>query len=172
MFWEVKQRLTLAARWRSDLQGNQNRTAETNKENFGAADWAEYCEKFVAYSLSAADKKLVAFEEMIKTQPSEEGTECEKGKGGSVEAETARANRVSIEERGIKLARELVRITTIHDPAAATSALQALVIEAQELLGMLGKAPEVTGKSIGPSKEQKKGTSGSTTSVLKGKDAA
>jgi hypothetical protein len=27
LFWEVKQRLTLAARWRSDLPGNENRTA-------------------------------------------------------------------------------------------------------------------------------------------------
>jgi hypothetical protein len=167
MFWEVKQRLTLAARWRSDLQGNQNRTVDTNKKNFGAADWAEYREKFVVYSLSAADKKLAAFEEMITTQPGEEGTEKGSGKAGS-STNRHQSKPINIEALGIKLARDLIRITTVPDPAAAVRALHALVREAKELLSMLGKAPEVAGKSIGAS-PKKPGSSDTTSS---GKDAA
>jgi hypothetical protein len=172
MFWEVKQRLTLAARWRSDLQGNQNRTAETNKENFGAADWNGYCEKYVAYSLSAADKKLVAFEQQIKNKPGEEGTETGSGETGT-SPNAPQSKSASIEELGIKIARDLVRITTVLDPAAAFRALQEVVKEAQHLLSMLGKPPEVTGKSIGTSPKQETGISNTTSSGLaRGKGAA
>jgi hypothetical protein len=181
MFWEVKQRLTLAARWRSDLQGNENRTAETNKKNFGAPDWSEYCEKYVAYSLSAADKKLVAFEQMIATGPVHGPTENSEGGSGGREASTSgpetstsglQSKRADIEALGIKIARDLVRITTVLDPAAAVQALQALVREAEQLLSMLGNAPEVTGKSIGTIPEQKTPVAAATSSVLaKGKSA-
>ena len=175
LFWEVKQRLTLAARWRSDLQGNQNRTAETNKKNFGAADWAEYRENFVVYSLSAADKKLDAFVQTIKSEPGEEGTPHKKRGSGEAEnsANGTQSSHASIEALGIKIARDLVRITTVLDPAAAVRALQDVVREAEHLLSMLGKPPEVAGKSMGTSPEQKTAIPGATTSVsAKGKDAA
>jgi hypothetical protein len=162
MFWEVKQRLTLAARWRSDLPGNQNRTAETNKKNFAAADWAEYREKFVVYSLSAADKKLAVFEETISSKPDEEGT----GKGCGKLASSTNAQEskpANIEALGIKLARDLVRITTLPDAAEAVRALHELVRKAEELLAMLGKAPEVAAKSIGAS-PKKAGSRGTTSS--------
>jgi len=172
VFWEVKQRLTLAARWRSDLEGNQNRTAETNNKNFGAADWNEYREKFVAYSLSAADKKLVAFEQSVQTKAGEEGTESGPGKTAT-SRNTTQSQPANIEALGIKLARDLVRITTLPDPAAAFRALQELVREAERLLSMLGKPPEVTEKNIGKGPKQAKSVSETTSSGLaKGKGAA
>jgi len=174
MFWEVKQRLTLAARWRSDLAGNENRTAETNKKNFGAADWAEYRGKFVAYSLSAADKKLAVFEQTVTTQPDEGGTgnedstESEGGTSGKSE-DGAQPKGASIEELGIKIARDLLRITTELDPLAAVRALQEVVKEAQHLLSRLGKAPEVTG-NIGTNPKKETTIGDTTSSVLaKGK---
>jgi hypothetical protein len=172
MFWEVKQRLTLAARWRSDLAGNQNRTAETNKLNFGAADWNEYCEKYVAYSLSAADKKLVAFEQTINAEAGKEDA-----KTGSGKAKTSpngpHSNPANIEALGIKLARDLIRITTVPDPAVAVRALQELVKEAERLLSLLGKPPDVSGKSVGKSPKREKGVSKTTSSGLaKAKSAA
>jgi hypothetical protein len=175
MFWEIKQRLTLAARWRSDLPGNENRTAETNQKHFGAADWSQYCEKYVAYSLSAADKKLAAFEETTKPTGGDGGTQNEGGteNDGSTSGESedgSQPKSASIEELGIKIARDLVRIATVLDPAAAMVALQDLVKEAQHLLSRLGKAPEVTGNIDTTPKQA--AINGTTSSVLaKGKDA-
>jgi hypothetical protein len=172
MFWEVKQRLTLAARWRSDLEGNQNRTAETNRVNFGAADWNVYCEKFVAYSLSAADKKLVAFEQTINVESGKKGTETGSGKT-KTSPNGPHSNPANVEALGIKLARDLVRITTLPDPAAAVRALQELVKEAERLLSLLGKPPDVSGKSVGKSPKKEKGVSETTSSGLaKAKGAA
>jgi hypothetical protein len=172
MFWEVKQRLTLAARWRSDLPGNQNRTAETNKKNFAAADWTEYRGKFVVYSLSAADKKLAVFGETIKTERDEGGTKKGSSRSGS-STNAQQSKPANIEALGIKLARDLVRITTVLDPAAAVRALQDVVREAEHLLSMLGKPPEVVGKNIGTNPKKKTAIPGATSSVLaKGKGAA
>lgn len=61
MFWDIKQRIT-NPRWRSDVKGNENRTAESNKTHFGACDWTEYREKYISYSQSQADTLLREFE--------------------------------------------------------------------------------------------------------------
>jgi len=65
MFWDIKQRIT-NPRWRSDVKGNENRTAESNKTHFGASDWTEYREKYISFSQSHADTLLREFEHDLK----------------------------------------------------------------------------------------------------------